>query len=257
MAGINRATFQYQPRPDSNAELRQQLRDFAKKHPRWGFRKAYNAVRRKGRMVNHKRVQRLWRQERLLVSRRAGRKRKPAGRTTTLPVQAQRPQQVWSYDFIFDATQSGTRLKMLTVDDDFTRECLAIEVATTLPSAKVIAVLTGWVAKHGAPQYLRSDNGPEFIATVLQAWLASQQTRTDYIAPGHPWQNGFRESFHGRFRDEFLSVTVFRTVAEARILTEGFRREYNQERPHQSLGYLTPAEFKQKWLQAQSQTTRD
>ncbi len=257
MAGISRATFQYHGRPDSNAELRQQLRDFAAKHPRWGFRKAYNTLRRKGRMVNHKRVQRLWRQERLLVSRRARPKRKPPGRTATLPVQAQRPQQVWSYDFIFDATQSGTRLKMLTVGDDFTRECLAIEVATSLPSVKVIAVLTRLVAKHGAPEYLRSDNGPEFIATALRTWLASRQTQTAYIEPGHPWQNGFRESFHGRFRDEFLSVTLFANVAEARVLSEGFRHEYNQERPHQSLGYLTPAEFKQQWLQDQSQTTGD
>ena len=146
---------------------------------------------------------------------------------------------------------------MLTVGDDFTRECLAIEVATSLPWAKVIVVLAGLFAQHGAPQYLRSDNGPEFIATALQSWLASQQTKTDYIAPGHPWQNGFRESFHGRFRDEFLSGTVFLNVAEARILTEGFRREYNQERPHQSLGYLTPAEFRQQWLREHSQRQGD
>ena len=102
-----------------------------------------------------------------------------------------------------------------------------------------------------------SDNGPEFIASALQAWLASQHAQTDYIEPGHPWQNGFRESFHGRFRDEFLSGMVFRNVAEARLLTEGFRREYNEERPHQSLGYLTPAEFQQQWLQDHSQTAGD
>jgi putative transposase len=232
------------------------LRDFAHKHPRWGFRKAYQRLRRTGRRINHKRVQRLWREERLLVGRRTRRKGKPPGQTSPA-VQALRPQQVWSYDFIFDATQKGTPLKILTVGDDFTRECLAIEVATSLPSAKVIAVLWRLFAQHGAPQYLKSDNGPEFIARTLRAWLASQQTQTTYIEPGHPWQNGFRESFHSRFRDEFLSVTLFANVAEARVLSEGFRREYNQERPHQSLGYLTPAEFKQQWQRDHSQTTGD
>ena len=201
------------------------MRDYAQKHPRWGFRKAHNRLRRKGQKINHKRVQRLWPEERLLVRRRRRRKGKPPGPTKPA-IQAQRPQQVWSYDFLFDATASGTNLKILTIGDDFTRECLAIAVATSLPSAKVIAVLARLFAEHGAPQYLRSDNGPEFIATALRAWLASQQTQTDYIEPGHPWQNGFRESFHGRFRDEFLSGTVFATAAVARVLSEGYRREY-------------------------------
>lgn len=174
-----------------------------------------------------------------------------------LPLVALYPNHVWSYDFLFDATQSGTRLKMLSIGDDFTRECLAIEVATSLRSESVIGVLDRLFKEHGAPVYLRSDNGPEFIAHALKAWLAGHQTKTYYIDPGSPWQNGFRESFHGRFRDEFLYGTLFATVAESRVLSEGYRSEYNQERPHQSLGYLTPIEFKRKWLLEHSQTTGD
>ncbi len=191
-----------------------------------------------------------------MVGRRKRPKGKPPGPTKP-QIQAQRPQQVWSLDFLFDATKNGTKLKILTIGDEFTRECLAIEVATSLPAAKVITVLSRLIAEHGAAQYLRSDNGPEFIAMALRGWLATQQTQMAYIAPGHPWENGFRESFHGRFRDEFLSITLFANVAEARVLCHGYRREYNEERPHQSLGYLTPAEFKQQWLQEHSKTTGD
>jgi len=169
-------------------------------------------------------------------------------------LKALRPGHVWSLDFVFDATHNGTRLKMLTAGDDFTRECLAIEVATSLPSQKVIAVLARLISEHGVPGYLRSDNGPEFIAEALKAWLATQPTKTAYIEKGSPWQNGFRESFHARFRDEFLAETLFASVAEARVLCEAFRRDYNEARPHQALGYLTPAEFKHKWLSEQPKT---
>lgn len=213
-------------------------------------------MRRKGQQVNIKRVQRLWRQERLQVPARRRKKRKPPG-TAPVVVTALRPGHVWSLDFVFDATENGTKLKILTVGDDFTRECLAIEVATSLPSAKVIAVLARLVSQHGAPAYLKSDNGPEFIAEALKIWLATRQTQTAYIQKGSPWQNGFRESFHGRFREEFLAETLFASVAEARVLCEAFRRDYNQARPHQSLGYLTPHEFKHKWLSEQPKTTGD
>lgn len=256
LAEVNRATFQYRPRPDRNVTLRQKLRDFAQKRRRWGFHKALATLRREGERVNHKRVQRLWREEGLHVRPRPKRKRKRPGGGSWPPV-ARHPRQVWSYDFIFDATKTGTTLKMLTVGDDFTRECLAIEVATSLPSDRVILVLQRLVALHGAPQYLRSDNGPEFIAHGVREWLATKQTQTFYIDPGCPWQNGFRESFHSRLRAEFLDTMLFASVAESRVLCEGYRREYNEERPHQSLGYLTPVEFKHKWLQEQSQTTGD
>ena len=252
LLAVNRSTLQYTPRPDKNGALREQLRTFAAKKRRRGAVKAHDWLRRKGYKASVNRVHRLWKQERLQVRKRAARK---CGKGTAKPslLVATHPRHVWSVDFIFDALASGTSLKMLTVGDDFTRECLAIEVATSLPAAKVIATLRRLVGQQGAPKYVKSDNGPEFIAHALKAWLGAQQTQTHYIEKGSPWQNGFRESFHGRFRDEFLFGTLFVSVAEARVLCEGFRREYNEERSHQSLGYLTPHEYKAKWLQEQAQ----
>jgi len=255
LLGLNRSSVQYQKRPDRNADLRQALRAFSQKKRRRGAVKAWDFLRRRGLQAGKNRIHRLWKQERLQVRKRASKKRKPPGSRKAALLLASYPGHVWSVDFLFDATAGGTKLKILTVGDDFTRECLAIEVATSLPSSKVIATLDRLVKQHSAPVFVRMDNGPEFIAHALKAWLAGQGATTHYIDPGSPWQNGFRESFHARFRDEFLYGTLFASVAEARVLCEGFRREYNEERPHQSLGYLTPSEFKQKWLQARSQTT--
>jgi putative transposase len=253
---IHRATFLYRPRPDRNAEIREHLHQFARKRKRWGFRKAWNSLRRRGLMVNIKRVQRLWRQEKLQVPPRKRRRRKRREESTPL-LQALYPNHVWSGDFLFDATQGGTRLKFLTVGDDFTRECHGIEISTSLTADRVIMVLNRLFGEHGTPQFLRSDNGPEFIARAIENWLGQNGTQTAYIEPGHPWQNGFRESFHSRFRDEFLCCTLFRSVSEARVLTEAFRKDYNEQRPHQSLGYLTPAEFKAQWVQTHSKTEGD
>ena len=253
----NRSTVQYHPRPDANADLRQELRAFSASKPRRGSRKAHDFLKRKGIKASINRVHRLWKQERLQVKKRVGKKRKLPRKSGALPLVALHPGHVWSYDFLFDSTAGGTKLKILTVGDDYTRECLAIEVGTSMRSETVIAVLARLLAEHGAPTYLRSDNGPEFIAHAVRAWLAGRKTQTFYIDPGSPWQNGFRESFHGRFRDEFLYGTLFANVAESRVLCEGYRREYNEERPHQSLKYLTPVEFKQQWLQSRSQTTGD
>ncbi len=253
----NRSTFQYRPRPDQNAELRQQLQAYSQQKRRRGYRKAYDRMRRNGLRVSKNRVHRVWKQERLQVRKRSGKKRKPPEKGGGLPLVALYPGHVWSYDFLFDATYHGTPLKILTVGDDFTRECLAIAVATSMPSAKVIGVLADLMGKQAAPVFVRSDNGPEFIAHTVKAWLAGKRVKTHYIDPGSPWQNGFRESFHGRMRDEFLDGTLFASVAEARVLCEAFRREYNEERPHQSLGYLTPVEFKDKWLREQSQANGD
>jgi putative transposase len=231
----------------------QALADYSSKKRRRGYRKAWNHLRRKGQQVSKNRVHRLWKRAKLQIKRRMGKKRKPPGDPRADLLCPSRPGEVWSVDFVFDALMNGTKLKLLTIGDDYTRECLALVPATSFAAPRVIQVLDRLVNEHGAPQYLKSDNGSEFIAHVLQAWLAGRGTKSHFIAPGSPWQNGFRESFHSRLREEFLYGTLFATVDEARVLCEAFRREYNEERPHQSLGYLTPAEYKQQRLQNQSQ----
>jgi hypothetical protein len=174
-----------------------------------------------------------------------------------MPRAATRPNEVWTYDFIHDACFGGRKLKMLTVVDEFTRECLAIEVATSLRSERVIAVLRRLFEERGGPEYIRSDNGPEFIAELIRRWLKERSLETIYITPGHPWENAHEESFNGRFRDECLNMEVFSNVAEARVVIEQWRRHYNEERPHSSLGYRAPAEFLEAWLADQQLETRD
>jgi transposase InsO family protein len=176
------------------------MQEVAQKHPRWGVRKVYQTLRRQ-RALNHKRVHRLWKQAGLQVKARRRRKYKPPA-TTPLSVQARRPGQVWSLDFVFDATQGGTKLKMLTVGDDFTRQCLAIAVGTTFSARRLQQELARLVSRYGRPEALRMDNGPEMTALEVQQWLREQGILAAYIAPGCPWQNGFRESFHSRLRDE-------------------------------------------------------
>jgi transposase InsO family protein len=161
-----------------------------------------------------------------------------------VPLRALKPDQVWTYDFLFDRTEAGQLLKILIVLDEDTRESLAVRVARHLGAGEVIETLAWLLVRRGAPEYLRSDNGPEFIAQALHAWLAAaaQETRPVYIEPGHPWENGYAESFIGKFRNACLHEEVFRSVEEARVVIESWRREYNQRRPHSALGYQTPTE---------------
>jgi len=153
---------------------------------------------------------------------------------------------LWAYDFVFDACASGQQLKCLTVIDEFTRECLAIDVGGSIRSGRVIEVLSRLVSLHGAPRHLRSDNGPEFVSRAVLRWLSESNIDTACIDPGKPWQNGANESFNGKFRDECLATEWFRNRIDAKIVIEQWRREYNEVRPHSSLANLTPAEFKQK-----------
>jgi putative transposase len=153
---------------------------------------------------------------------------------------------MWAYDFVFDACANGQQLKCLTVVDEFSRECLAIEVAGSVRSSRVIEVLSRLISVHGSPKYLRSDNGPEFVSKAILRWLLKANIGTAHIAPGKPWQNGNNESFNGKFRDECLSMEWFRNRIDAKTTIEQFRRQYNEVRPHSSLGNLTPAEFKQQ-----------
>jgi len=192
------------------------------------------------------RAHRLWRQAGLQVPRRRPRRRVAASRPRPLPPTG--PNHVWAYDFVFDTCADGRTLKCLTVIDEFTRECLSIDVARGIRSGRVIEVLAQLVSVHGAPQYLRSDNGPEFVATAILRWLQQAHIETAFVDPGKPWQNGADESFNGKFRDQHLSLQWFRNRADARVSIEAWRRHYTDVRPHSSLGYLTPAAFKAKHL---------
>jgi putative transposase len=224
------------------------LKTHSRKHPREGSRKAYEALRRAGTGVNHKKVERLWRCHGLTVPvrRRQRRRGKGLGR----PLTPLHPNHVWAYDFMEDGCIGGRKLRILTVVDEFTRESHESYVDYSIPAEKVIAVLEVLFALHGCPAYLRSDNGPEFIARAIQDWLARQQIRTAYIEPGKPWQNGVNESFNGRLRDECLNLEAFTGLSDARWTVEAYRRYFNEERLHGALGYVPPAEFKQRWLAA-------
>lgn len=245
LIGVSRSTARYPPHPRDDAPLAERLRKLARRKKRYGYRRAWATLRRAGERINHKRVYRVWRKAGLSLKNRPRRKRPRSGES--VPCQATHPNHVWTYDFIHDACSSGRKLKLLTVLDEFTRESLAIEVGTSIRTDRVIEVLQSLFAQRGRPEFLRSDNGPEFVARKLQTWLAEAGTQTHYIAPGSPWQNGFAESFHSRLRDECLNGEVFATVAEARVVTALWRREYNEERPHSSLGYRTPVEFRLAW----------
>jgi putative transposase len=189
------------------------------------------------------RAHRIWRQSGLQIPRKRPRKRIATRRPRPLPALA--ANQVWAYDFVYDACANGQQLKCLTVIDEYTRECLAIDVAGSIRSGRVIELLSKLVSQHGAPSYLRSDNGPEFVSRAVLCWLTQASIDTAHIDPGKPWQNGSNESFNGKFRDECLSMQWFKNRTDAKILIENFRREYNEVRPHSSLGQLTPSQFKQ------------
>jgi putative transposase len=191
------------------------------------------------------RVRRLWRQAGLSLPRKRPRRRVASSRPRPLPPRA--ANHVWAYDFLFDWCANGQQLKCLTVVDEFTHECLAIDVAGSIRSARVIEVLARLMSQHGAPVYLRSDSGPEFVSRAILQWLTEARIETAIIDPGKPWQNGTNESLNGKFRDECLSVEWFRSRREAQIIIEAWRQHYNAVRPHSSLRYLTPFEFKQHY----------
>ena len=195
-------------------------------------------------MLSLGRMQRLWRQEGLRVARRR-RKRRRLGTADNgcTRRKAERPNHVWSYDFLMDRTEDTRRLKILAIVDEYTRENLCLHVARNITAADVIGQLAEVIKERGAPAQIRSDNGPEFVAAELRAWLASIGSGTLFIEPGSPWQNAYIESFNGKLRDELLDLEIFTSLAEAQYLADSWRAEYNQFRPHSSLGHRTPAEF--------------
>lgn len=220
------------------------MRALSAEYPRFGYRRIHVFLERQGHVMSPDRAHRLWRQNGLQVPRHRPRRRISTGRPR--PLLPERVNHVWTYDFVFDACANGQQLKCLTVVDEYSRDCLAIDVAGSIRSGRVIEVLARLISVHGAPQYLRSDHGPEFVATALLRWLGKADIETALIEPGKPWQNGLGESFNGKFRDECLSLEWFRNRTDAKIVIESWRRHYNEVRPHSSLGNLTPAEFKRR-----------
>lgn len=240
-----RASLRYQVRSSAEEQrLVERMRSLAQAHPRFGYRRVWALLRAEGWRVNRKRIRRLWRAEGLKVPQKQRKKRRlgDSGNAVTRR-RAERPNQVWSYDFVADQTADGRPLKLLPVLDEFTRECLTIEVERSLTAQDVVDTLRYLFELRGAPQYLRSDNGPEFIAQALRSWLQKSGVETLYIEPGSPWENAYSESFNSRLRDECLNREVFESLAEAKVLTEDHRLEYNHRRPHSALGYRTPAAY--------------
>ena len=243
---------QRRPVPLGIAEqkFKRRIRELARRHVRWGRRLVYRRLRLDGWSVNHKRVQRIWREEGLQRPLPRRRKRsRPAGGGREL-LRSEYPHNVWAIDFQFDQTMDGRALKFLNLVDEFSRVCLAIRVGRRCRAFEVIDTIEELLKLYPAPTYLRMDNGPEFIAHALQEWCTGNGSATAYIPPGSPWENPFVESFNSRLRDEFLNIELFSSLPEAKVLAEQHRIEYNVYRPHSALQWRTPLEVHQQWKAA-------
>ena len=241
---LHRSTYRYRPRQPlpQQIQLYQRIVALSWHYPRYGYRRIRALLAQEGWSVSRKQVQRIRRKEGLKVRPKPQRLRRQ-GVSTGLPTQATHRNHVWTWDFIFDRTDKGSTLKMLTMLDEYTRQCLAIRVERQIRSDQVLATLWQAMMQYGIPQHIRSDNGTEFIAGKIQRWLRENQIKTLYIEPGSPWQNGYIESFHSRFRDESLNREWLLNLREARVVIEDWRLHYNTERPHSRLGYLSPEDY--------------
>ncbi len=239
----HRSTQRKAPRGRGDEEaLTADIVALASQYGRYGYQRVAALLRAAGWQVNRKRVERIWRAEGLKVPQRQPRRGCLwLADGSCMRLRAERPNHVWSYDFVQDRTHDGRHIRMLTVIDEYTRECLALPVARRLNSDDVLATLADLFVQRGPPEHIRSDNGPEFTATAVRAWLGHLGVKTAFIAPDSPWENGYNESFNGKLRDELLDREVFYTLAEARILIDAWRRHYNIVRPHSALGYRPPA----------------
>jgi putative transposase len=240
LMGMNRATCRYRRRRVEDGRLRARLRALAEARRRFGYRRLQVLLAREGWQVNHKRVYRLYVEEKLTLRRKRGRKRSGVRQPLAEPVGAN---QAWSVDFMSDALSSGRRFRTLNIVDDYTRECLAIEVDTSLGGQRVVRVLEELKRRRGLPRQIRSDNGPEFVSRVVDQWAYEQGLEWHTIQPGRPMENGYVESFNGRFRDECLNENWFIDLADARRKIAQWKQDYNEARPHSSLQYRTPVEF--------------
>jgi putative transposase len=228
--------------PEDEPRLVSRIVELATRYGRYGYRRITALLRWEGWRVNHKRVERLWRREGLKVPRRQPKRgRLWLNDGSCVRRRAQRPNHVWSYDLVAERTHEGRPLRILSVVDEYTRECLALEVARSITSEEVLDCLAELFVQRGLPGFIRSDNGPEFTAKAVRRWLAELEVQTLFIEPGSPWENGYVESFNGKLRDELLNGEIFCTVMEARVLLARWREEYNTLRPHSALGYRPPA----------------
>jgi putative transposase len=226
--------------------LAERIVELSRENPRYGYRRVWALLRREGWPVNKKRVHRLWRQEGLKVPGKQHKKRRlllGESENGCTRRRAEHKDHVWSYDFVMDLTEDGRRLKMMPVVDEYTRECLSIDVERSITAEDVVVTLASLFRSRGEPAFIRSDNGPEFIAKAVKQWLDLSGVRTLYIEPGSPWENAYSETFISRFSDEVLKREVFTNLLEAKVLVEDYRSYYNHHRPHSALGYQTPAEF--------------
>ncbi len=250
ITGQHRSTQRHEPKPaPEDAALRARLCEISAEKPRWGYRRAHARLLEEGWSLNRKRVQRLWRCERLRVPARK-RKRRRLGESSgdARRLRAERPNQVWALDFQSDETADGRQIRLLNVVDEFTREALAIEVERSIGAEATVTTLEGLITDRGAaPEHVRMDNGPELTAHGLRDWCRFGATATAYIEPGSPWQNPYAESFNARVRDEVLDVELFETLAEAKLVLADWRAAYNASHPHSALGMLSPARFAARW----------
>ncbi|WP_420451790.1 IS3 family transposase [Ilumatobacter sp.] len=251
IVGQHRSTQRLDPPPvpDDEAELREFLRAFAKRRPRWGWRRAAKELRRGGWKVNNKRVRRLWRDEGLQVPTKSRKKRLTGVGAHVGPMSLIAPNALWALDFQFDHLIDHRQVKILNVIDEYTREALAIDVAHSITADDVVACLDRLAIERGRPPaFVRFDNGPEFVAVVVAEWCAANGTECVFIDPGSPWQNAWIESFNSRLRDELLNLWQFDSLLEARVIIEDWRIDYNINRPHTAHGDLTPSEFAKAWI---------
>ena len=243
--GQPRSTQRYQAKSKSDEErLLRRIYELVREFPRYGYRMITRMLRREGWTVNYKRIYRLWKREGLRVPRRKTKKRRLGSVSGGIcRRRAERINHVWSIDFIFDRTINGRSVKILSLIDEYSRECIALEVSRRFTGDDLVALLVDVFAIRGIPAFIRSDNGPEFISRRVRDFLGRIDVGTSFIEPGSPWENGYVESFHSRFRDEFLSCEAFSTLAEAQQVIGQWRSTYNHRRPHSSLSGLNPAEF--------------
>jgi len=255
LIGISRSLYRYESKRPDDTPLKERLAELAGQKRRYGYRRLHVLLRREGWLLNWKRTYRVYREAGLMVRRR--KRKRIVGIDRLQKVIATAPNQSWSMDFVSDGFVDGRRLRCLNIVDDFTRECLAIEVDTSLPGRRVVSVLERLAEFRGLPQSVTVDNGPEFISKALDEWAYRQQLQLRFIAPGKPTQNAYVESFNGKFRDECLNEHWFLSMRHARDVIARWRQEYNEERPHSSLDDQTPNEFAERFLTADSRSTSD